>query len=203
MIKVIYENVIRLVLERAIQKDELIRVFEVLNKYNYTAIGGFAVSFYSKGARKISPEDIDILIDKNQALHFKNDMEKLGFNLIENHYFDGDYWYVYEKDGQGVDVAVSGDKITNLIVDNPRIFKFNNFNVKVIDLKYLIYLKLKADRNKDKRDVTYLLKEMSKEDFIEVRNLIGRHLIDKLETLKQLRQDAKMFDTNFIDKMYN
>jgi len=181
-------------------RPELIKqLLTILQKYNYAFIGGFAVSFYSKNARKISPDDIDIMVSKAEVNNLKKELESIGFELKDNHYFQDMYWLVYKKDNQNVDIAVVDDVISLKGILSATKFNYHGNTIRVFNVYYLIINKLLAGRSKDHKDIVYLLKTI--DDIKKITMLVKKYAPDEIEYFKQLLEDMNYPD-NVIDQLY-
>ena len=162
----------------------------IIDNYNYCIIGGLAVSLYSKSARKVSPDDLDVYIDETQIDLFLKDLISQGFHIVRNHNFQGTQWYVVARGkNQEFDIALKS-KGSNYF-DRPEIFSYRGLKLKVISKPLLINNKLLAARDKDLRDLLYLLKD---ESFSSIQSLRKKLRGAKLELFDQMVDDLDNFE---------
>jgi len=163
---------------------------QTISKYKYCVIGGLAVALYSKGSRTVSPDDMDVYLAESQIESFLNDLMDQGFKILKNHHFQGAEWYVVSTGNeQEFDIALQPD--SSKFFEHPTVFHYKNQDLKVIEKKYLVINKLDAKRNKDLRDVLFLLRD---ESFSFIQLIRKRISGEERELLDQLVDDLSQFD---------
>lgn len=187
-------NIFNLLLEKVSQRKIIDKIIPAISHLEYAIIGGGAVSFYSKLARTISPEDFDLAIIPLQKKEIVNILIGIGLDLEKEHEFMGNYWLVFKYINQDIDVALALDSLFIWGIENAETFNYFGNTVKVINQNALICNKLIAGRNKDYRDITYLLKNYKKEDYKLLEKIAKRFVPEYLEDLEQLKEDSLMTD---------
>ncbi len=188
-------------LEKVSRKEIIEKIFPVLEDLDYAIIGGGAVSFYSKLARTISPNDFDLVVmptNKEMLIHNLIDQ---GLTFEKEHMFMGNYWLVFNYLDQDIDVAIAFDSLMVWGIKNAEVFDYYGTLVKFINKNDLICNKLIGGRNKDYRDITYLLKDMSQEDFSYLKKVVRKFVPERYEELLQIKQDSEL-DNSFLDQLY-
>lgn len=186
-----------------IRNPEIIqKLIPRLSDVRYAIIGGLAVSLYTNGKRKVSYNDIDILIDRRDANKVESLMETLGFSLLKKHFFDGKQWYQYEYSGQTLDIALASDSFSMDGISRASTLSLHNHPLRVINRDSLLVNKLLAGREKDYRDILYLLKEMNDDEISFAFRKIIKNAPSREEDFEQLIQDSKTFDYRMIDEIY-
>lgn len=179
-------------------------LLSILEPYDYMLIGGYAVSFYYKGARPVSPEDIDIKIDPNQVEELLKVLRSKGFKILRKNFDPASQsqWVIVKKGSQQADIGFASKPWEFEALSKPKVFYYYGIKVKVIPPEYSIITKLFAGRQKDLRDVVFLLKS-GMVDFEKVKKLVRKFLPSMdLEELQNLYFYAQKFDDEKVWKIF-
>jgi hypothetical protein len=129
---------------------------------NFMIVGGVAVSIYTKGVRKISPDDIDINIEDNEKdieMKLERLCKKLEIKILSKHNFAGSRWWILRKNSQKIDIHFNKNNFLYAQGnENKKYLKWDNMIVPIIDIESLFALKIDAGREKDILDCVMLLK---------------------------------------------
>jgi hypothetical protein len=197
-------------LEYTARPGILSTLLEALSSYNYALIGGGAVSLYSGGQRRVSRNDIDLLVDSHEASALKELMQAHGFKFLRENVFDGKTWLVFlygddqPSEDQEVDLALALDPLAKIGVKEARKFPYQGREVKVAPPEVLIAMKIIAGREKDHRDILYLMKAIAEDpSFSEkkARSLVQKYAPERIEEYEQLLDDSEMFDYDLLNRM--
>ena len=176
------------------KRETIVLALKTLEEFPYAIVGGFAVSFYYKGARPVSPDDFDVKINPDSTVKMLEALKNKGFLLRRENLFMDSKWYVFERAGQGIDVGVAkkpwdveGIKEANIVV-------FKGVRFKIFPPEYLLVSKLYAGRPKDMLDVAYLIKGR-KVNIERTYQLIRKFLSSSdLEDFESVLMYAQSFD---------
>lgn len=65
---------------------------------HFAIFGGVAISIYTNGLRKMSPDDIDIIIDEDEfeiRPLLEDMLSRLNINILRKNSFEGSRWWFY------------------------------------------------------------------------------------------------------------
>jgi len=194
-------EVIQRIVEATAKPEIVTKLFEVLEGYQYCFIGGMAVSFFSETRRRISMNDLDLLVVSGDAQELKSSLEAAGLEFKRKNEFDGKLWFVFESGTQEVDVAVADDPLSIHGVKNAQVFTYHGVPIRIVDPGVLITMKVIAGREKDHVDIIYVLKSLSSSEIKAARQLVKKYAGDRLEEYDQLVEDATQFDYELLGQM--
>jgi len=151
--------------------------FEIVNRYRYIVVGGFAVGYYTGNLSRVSLGDIDILILKDDFDKFAEDMVERGYSIKRG---ATELYGVahFVKDGIDFDVLISDDSTDEDAIMGFKRFKYKNKEFRVSPEWFLIMRKLELGRDKDIDDVVELSKNV---DIDEMYNIISEYRPDIAE----------------------
>lgn len=126
---------------------------------NFCIIGGVAVSYYTKGLRKISPDDIDIYYPIDH-IEIEKLLKSIGISDIKYHTFDGTDWIISQIGSQKIDITYhSIYKEFERGLKNKVYVGYMGLKIPIIDIYSLFILKMDAGREKDILDCVFLIKK--------------------------------------------
>jgi hypothetical protein len=150
----------------------------------YAIVGGVATRLYMP---ERMTDDLDILIDFSQA-------ESVYANLADRQIgrrgelsIGGSSWEL--PDGTILDIITSDKPWVKIALQYPRISPDNQ---PVIDLPYLVLMKLEASRTNDLSDISRMLGLAGDRELDEVRRAIEMYDPNSLEDLESLIQLGKL-----------
>ncbi len=184
------------------KKEALNKFLSLIQNFKYAVVGGVAVSVWYNGARAISPEDFDVKILPSEEKQLLKVLKENGFKLERKNAFMDSLWFVFKRDGQGFDVGIAEKEWDVIGIKTAKSFNYKGYPVRVMPIEYLIVSKLFAGREKDYKDVVFLLKS-GKVDFQTVRTAVKRFIPSELDELENLIIYAKQFDTKDINKLFD
>jgi hypothetical protein len=151
--------------------------FEIINKYRYIVIGGFAVGYYTGDFSRVSLGDIDILILRDDFDRFARDMVERGYSVRRG---ATELYGVahFTKNGIEFDVLISDDSTDEDAIMGFRRFKYKNKEFRISPEWFLILRKLELGRDKDIDDVIELSKNV---DIDEMYDIISEYRPDIAE----------------------
>ena len=198
---------LNLILEYTAQPHAIAALLRAIPGIPYALIGGGAVSLYSGGRRTISRNDLDLLVNDTAVEFLSAAMRNQGFTFLRHNEFDGKNWLVFVYGAehrtatQEVDIAIANDPLSRQGISAARTMSFDGVAVNVVAPEVLLTMKIIAGREKDHRDILYVLKSVDAGVIPQARKLVMRHAEDRVEEFDQLVEDASLFDFDLIDKM--
>lgn len=167
--------------------------FRVMNNYDYSTVGGFAVAYYVK-KRIPSKGDIDVLINADDYDYIADELTEDGWKVLKKG---------LKNDFEFADATRNGDMFDILldefgILERSRYKRavFNGVSVKLMSPEWIIALKLMAGREKDLQDVVLLLQSKLCDDAEVERAVIevlGEEWLDELESLQYMAQSLQRY----------
>jgi len=149
----------------------------------YVIVGGVATRLYMPERMTL---DLDILIHHNQADRLYQDLGTKAI-LIGELSIGGTSWELPDK--TVLDILADDRPWVNQALAQP---KMSPDGQPVIDLPYLVLMKLAASRTTDISDISRMLGQANDEDLDRVRNVIEVYDRESLEDLESLIQLGKL-----------
>ncbi len=184
------------------KRETIVLALKTLEEFPYAIVGGFAVSFYYKGARPVSPDDFDVKINPDSTVKMLEALKNKGFLLRRENLFMDSKWYVFERAGQGIDVGVAKKPWDVEGIEKANIVVFKGTRFKILPPEYLLVSKLYAGRPKDMLDVAYLIKS-GEVNIEKAKRLVRKFLgTSDLEDLESLLVYAQTFDNTQLKQVF-
>jgi hypothetical protein len=150
----------------------------------YVIVGGVATRLYMP---ERMTDDLDILIHSSQVEEAYANLSAQKVRLIGDLSIGGTSW---ELPGEVVlDIISSDQPWVKMALLHPRISPDNQ---PVIDLPYLVLMKMEASRTTDLSDISRMLGQASDRELDEVREVIKMYDANSLEDLESLIQLGKL-----------
>ncbi len=141
----------------------------------YLVVGGIAASYYMPG--RIT-SDIDILIHEADAAQAMRDLTAAGANLHGALTIAGTSWTL--DDGIGLDLLTSRAPWLARAFAAPRSWQ----GISLIDIPYLIAMKMVSGRRRDEADVVGMLAYAPDDALTRVRHVVGTEMPGRVEDLE-------------------
>jgi len=125
--------------------------------------------------------DLDILIKAEDARKIYQDLENAGGKKIGTLNIPGSQWQL--SDNTSLDVLEGDDEWVTEAVSNPN---YAPDGLPIIDLPYLILMKLSASRTQDLADVSRMLGLADETQLIQIRAIVKQYLANAEEDLESL-----------------
>ena len=149
----------------------------------YVIVGDVATRLYMPEQMTLA---LDILIHQNQANRLSQDLGTKAI-LIGELSIGGTSWELPDK--TVLDILTDNRPWVNQALAQP---KMSPDGQPVIDLPYLVLMKLAASRTTDISDISRMLGQANDEDLDRVRNIIKVYDNESLEDLESLIQSGKL-----------
>lgn len=202
MIEGLFESIL---FENSANPEIIAKAVKALEGYEYMFIGGVAVSAQTNGKRRVSENDVDIavMIDSKSVDDLKKALETTGLTLTRQHRFGGGEWLVYNYGSQGIDVRLVSqhDEYFDASITVADRLSFKGSIVKVMSKPYLLVNKISAGREKDMRDILYILKNCDDADVSRAMKLIKIYEPRRQDEFKELMNDREL-PYEMIDSLY-
>jgi hypothetical protein len=150
----------------------------------YVIVGGVATRLYMP---ERMTDDLDILIHTSQNQRIYDGFAQKQVKQIGELSIGGTSWELPDK--VVLDVISSDKPWVTVALLNPRISPDSQ---PVIDLPYLVLMKLDASRTTDLSDISRMLGQASDKDLDEVRKIVEMYDATSLEDLESLIQLGKL-----------
>ncbi len=150
----------------------------------YAIVGGVATRLYMP---ERMTDDLDILIDLRQVKRVYTHLAQQHVRRIGELSIGGSSWEL--PDRTVLDIITSDRPWVKIALQNPRISPDNQ---PVIDLPYLVLMKLEASRTSDLSDISRMLGLASDRELNEVRNAIEMYDPNSIEDVESLIQLGKL-----------
>ncbi|MEL7067694.1 MAG: hypothetical protein AAGN15_03460 [Cyanobacteria bacterium J06581_3] len=125
--------------------------------------------------------DLGILILAQDATSTYNRLKQAGGRQISELSISGSQWEL--ADGTSLDILISDDEWASHALRTPN---YSPDGAPVIDLPYLVLMKLKASRAQDLADISRMLGAATESSLHAVRTAIEQYLPEALEDLESL-----------------
>lgn len=153
----------------------------VLRSIAWAVIGGVATRTYMPERATL---DIDILVHKRDSQRVGNALQHAGYDFQQTLLIGGTAWK--SPDGRSLDVIESDHEWVDEALSSPG---KDPQGLPVVQLPYLILMKLQASRTQDLADVSRMLGGAEENAIEKARDILRRFLpeaVDDLESLVQL-----------------
>jgi hypothetical protein len=150
----------------------------------YAIVGGVATRLYMP---ERMTDDLDILIDFSQAERVYADLVDRKIGRTGELSIGSSSWEL--PDGTILDIITSDKPWVKIALQHPRVSPDNQ---PVIDLPYLVLMKLEASRTNDLSDISRMLGQASDQELDAVRKVIETYDSNSLEDLESLIELGKL-----------
>ncbi len=151
---------------------------QIIRSTPFVVVGGVATRLYMPERMTL---DLDILVAMQDVPRLHAELTSAGCRKIGPLSAGGSHWTL--PDGSGLDVIESG---AAWVADALAMSRRAPDGLPVVDLPYLVLMKLDAGRTQDLADVSRMLGAATEADLQPVRQLIHTHLPDAAEDLQSL-----------------
>ncbi len=150
----------------------------VLQDIPWVIVGAVATRAYMP---ERATKDLDILVRRNDGDEVRERLEAAGYTFITPLSVPG--FLVRSPDGVEVDVILGDYPWLDEALAHPR---QDAAGLPVLDLPYLVIMKIEASRGRDIGDLTTMLGLASDEELERVRAVVARYVPDEMDDLKSL-----------------
>jgi len=150
----------------------------IIKQAPFVVVGGVATRLYMPERMTL---DLDILIRAEDAGLIYQDLEMAGGRKIGNLSISGSQWQLIDK--TSLDVLEGKDEWVTKAVLHPNEAPDG---LPIIDLPYLVLMKLVASRTQDLADVSRMLGLANDTQLVQVRAVIKKYLANAEEDLESL-----------------
>ncbi len=150
----------------------------ILTQAPFVIVGGVATRLYMPERMTL---DLDILIKAEDARKIYQDLENAGGKKIGILNISGSQWQL--PDNTSLDVLEGDDEWVAEAVSKPN---YAPDGLPIIDLSYLILMKLSASRTQDLADVSRMLGLADETQLIQIRAIVKHYLANAEEDLESL-----------------
>lgn len=155
------------------------------NGLRYAIVGGIASAHYQPAR---FTEDIDLMVLAEDAVVVERSLELAGWSQLGVISFDGSSWR--SPEGELIDLLHAPDQPwVTAALDTPI---ETSEGLQIIDLPYLIILKLSATRAVDIGDIVGMLQHATEDETARIRQVIKTHRIDLMEDFEQFNTIAQL-----------
>ena len=157
---------------------------QIIKQAPFVVVGGVATRLYMPERMTL---DLDILITTENAQLIYQDLEKANGKKIGELSIPGSQWEL--TDGTSLDVLEVSDSWAQEAINNPN---YAPDGLPVIDLPYLVLMKLIAGRSQDLADISRMLGWATDLQLQQVKQVIHQYLPNALEDLESLIMLGKL-----------
>ena len=150
----------------------------ILTQAPFVIVGGVATRLYMPERMTL---DLAILIKTKDAKKIYQDLENAGGKKIGILNISGSQWQL--PDNTSLDVLEGDDEWVTEAVSKPN---YAPDGLPIIDLSYLILMKLSASRTQDLADVSRMLGLANETQLIQIRAIVKQYLANAEEDLESL-----------------
>jgi hypothetical protein len=151
---------------------------DIIKQASFVVVGGVATRLYMPERMTL---DLDILVRVEDAQLIYQDLNKANGQKIGDLSITGTQWQL--NDGTSLDVLeFEGDWVTEAL-SNPN---YAPDGLPIIDLPYLVLMKLMAGRSQDLTDISRMLGGVEELHLQQVKDVINQYLPNALEDLESL-----------------
>jgi hypothetical protein len=162
----------------------VVNLSQIIKRAPYAIVGGVATRLYMPERMTL---DLDILIRAEDGNLVYQDLTNANSKKIGELSISGSQWQL--ADGTSLDVLEGTAGWVTTAIQNPN---YAPDGSPVIDLQYLILMKLIAGRSQDLADVSRMLGGANEIQLLEVKKTIDRYLPNAVEDLESLIMLGKL-----------
>ena len=163
-------------LQKRTWKRPVTNLNNLIKKTPFVVVSGIATRLYMP---ERMTDDLDILVLTADAEELYQQLKKAGSKRVRELSISGKNWQL--PDGTSLNVIESQELWVEKAVNNPNIAPDG---LPIIDLPYLILMKMKASRSIDMGDLGRMLGAADDRALIEIRKVIKTYLPDAVEDLE-------------------
>lgn len=157
---------------------------KIIKQAPFVVVGGIATRLYMPERMTL---DLYILIKSEDAPLVYQDLEKTGNHRIGELSIAGSQWKL--RDGTSLDVIEASETWVAEAISHPN---YSPDGLPIIDLPYLVLMKLLAGRSQDLADISRMLGGASDVKLQQVRKVIEQYLATAREDLESLISLGKL-----------
>ncbi|MEA5618980.1 hypothetical protein VB711_14180 [Cronbergia sp. UHCC 0137] len=150
----------------------------IIKQAPFVVVGGVATRLYMPERMTL---DLDILVRVEDAKLIYQDLEKANGEKIGNLSIPGSQWKL--DDGTSLDVLEFDGYWVTEALNNPN---YAADGLPIIDLPYLVLMKLIAGRSQDLADISRMLGGANDSQLQQVKKVINQYLPNAVEDLESL-----------------
>jgi hypothetical protein len=150
----------------------------IIKQAPFVVVGGVATRLYMPERMTL---DLDILINTEDAELIYQDLEKAAGKKVGNLSIPGSQWQL--ADNTSLDVLEGEDEWVKEAVLNPN---YAPDGLPIIDLPYLVLMKLAASRTQDLADVSRMLGLADESTLTKIKSVVHAYLSTAMEDLESL-----------------
>lgn len=151
---------------------------QIIKRVPFLVVGGVATRLYMPERMTL---DLDILIEAQNASQVYQQLEQAGHQKVGDLSIAGSHWQL--TDGTALDVIEVDDRWVVEALAHPN---YSPDGLPVIDLPYLVLMKLIAGRSQDLADITRMLGCATELQLEQVRVVVSQYLVTATEDLESL-----------------
>lgn len=151
---------------------------QIIKQASFVIVGGVATRLYMPERMTL---DIDILVKSDDAQLLYQDLVRANSQKIGELSIQGSQWQL--EDGTSLDVLEGTESWVIEAIANPN---FAPDGSPIINLPYLILMKLIAGRSQDLADISRMLGGANELQLLEIKEIISQHLPNAIEDLESL-----------------
>jgi len=151
---------------------------DIIKQASFVVVGGVATRLYMPERMTL---DIDILVKSDEAQLVYQDLVRANSQRIGELSIQGSQWQL--EDGTSLDVLEGTASWVIEAISNPN---YAPDGSPIINLPYLILMKLIAGRSQDLADISRMLGGATESQFLEVKEIISQYLPNATEDLESL-----------------
>ncbi len=151
---------------------------KIIKGVPFVVVGGVATRLYMPERMTL---DLDILIEAKNAPLVYQELAQAGHQKVGELSIAGSQWQL--TDGTALDVLEGSDHWVVEAIAHPN---YGPDRLPVIDLPYLVLMKLVAGRSQDLADISRMLGGATDQQLKQVREVIGLYLSTAIEDLESL-----------------
>ncbi|NES22577.1 MAG: hypothetical protein F6K41_27570 [Symploca sp. SIO3E6] len=157
---------------------------KIIKQAPFVVVGGVATRLYMPERMTL---DLDILVKSEDAELVYDDLEQAGGQKIAELSIAGSQWQLL--DGTSLDVLEVNDTWATEAIANPN---YAPDGLPIVDLPYLVLMKLIAGRSQDLADISRMLGGATDWQLEQVRRVIAEYLGSAREDLESLIMLGKL-----------
>ncbi|NET60361.1 MAG: hypothetical protein F6K47_30720 [Symploca sp. SIO2E6] len=157
---------------------------QIIKQASFVVVGGVATRLYMPERMTL---DLDILVKSEDAELVYEDLEQARSQKISELSIAGSQWQLL--DGTSLDVLEVNDAWATEAIANPN---YAPDGLPIVDLPYLVLMKLIAGRSQDLADISRMLGGTPDWQLEQVRRVIGEYLDSAIEDLESLIMLGKL-----------
>lgn len=150
----------------------------IIKQASFVVVGGVATRLYMPERMTL---DLDILVKSQDVALIYQDLAAANSIKIGELSIPGSQWKL--TDGTSVDILEGADEWVEDAIANPN---YAPDGLPIIDLPYLILMKLASSRTQDLADISRMLGIASTQDLKKVRKVVSTYLSTAKEDLESL-----------------